>query len=374
MQKIPTIKRARLDPQIPIDYADPTELGRIRAGAVRRVNERFDFILSQVRSYVRDEIKPTGSRQVNSQLRRYSSNAIISMDNHPLLVANETLFDYLFGDEEYQDFTDFLNGLLWATLLSNAFSLANYTRSTRVYIVQWEPNWWFNPYVSQSSERGIKNVITSARYQTTVGTTDRDIAAMVRDIDAESMISTPSYQSSLRTSQRAAFEDMRSLTQGLTGSLAETLRQAVRDGLSQSEIIKKVAKKLIDSDKKGEGGARKRARNLVRNRLNNARREQQRDHVSQLNRDVYADSEFEMRELWFSALMPGRTRRWHAERHGNTYTVEQNEVFYSDPGNRSNCYCNQTPILVYKETGEPVTDTGLLDRMQKQKAVFMQSR
>lgn len=373
MATIPTLKRSKGDPKIPIDYTDPTELGRIRGGAVRQINKRFNVILKNVKAYIRENIKPTGSKTVNSQLTRYYDNGVIGV-NHldkAQYVANETIFDYLFGDTEYDNFKDFLNGLLYATLLSNAFSLSTYSRSYRVTIIQWNTDWWFNDYMDKSLTKGLSDVIQSAKYQSTsniVG--DTDLANTVRNISAETLTNTTSYQSRLRTAEKAAFANMQSLTAGLNDQLAEILRTSVKQGLSQSQIIDKVTKSLIESDKQGEGGARKRARLLVRNRINNARREEGRQTTTQLNNEVYADTEYEMRLLWFSALMPNRTRYWHGSRHGKTYTVKQVEDFYSNPGDRSNCYCHQTNQLVYKATGEPVVESKLFEQMQKQRAIF----
>lgn len=368
------IKRITNDPFIPIDYRDPTELGNIRGAAVRKVNGRFNFIVKNIRAYLRENLKPIGSKQVNAQLMRYMRNSVSSINEHEMLAVNETIFDYLFGDEEYEGWAEFLNGLLYSTLLSNAIALSTYTRQTRILVIPWQDDWWMNDYISRSNEKGLQNTITSSRYQTTQKTTDRETARTIGGLSVETLTSLPGYQSNLKMKQRAAFADMKSLVEGLSSSLSETLRQAVRDGLSQDDIINKVTEKLIESDEKGKGGARKRARNLVRNRLNNARRESARENIKQLNEEVYADSPYEMRQLWFSALMPDRTRRWHGSRHGQIHTIEDDEAFYSRGGNFANCYCSQTAILVWKETGKPVTDTGLLDRMNKQKKLFLSAR
>lgn len=348
------LKRSKGDPLIPSDAKDPTGIGRIRGGAITQLNKRFAFISSQIKSYLLKNLIYADSVAENA------SNG-----------KTGDVFYYVFGDDEYQDFADFVRALLSKTLLGGEMALRYYSPSDRYSEFRWMQDWWMNVYLSRAIDTGLKGVITSAKYQTATSTVDKETASLVAKIDSDQIINSPSYQSEVRTQQRAAFYDTESLTAGLATKLAETLRQAVNDGLGKTEIINKTTESIIESDEKGKGTSLKRARLMVRNRLNNAKRESDRANVDKLNNELYVDSEFEMRLLWFSALMPNRTRKWHGRRHSNIYTTKEVNDFYSEGGDRYNCYCDTTPILVNKKTGERVVDSGLQERMEKQRKDFI---
>jgi hypothetical protein len=73
--------------------------------------------------------------------------------------------------------------------------------------------------------------------------------------------------------------------------------------------------------------------------------------------------------LWLSALKP-TTRRWHADRHGEVYTIQQVREFYAVNANAISCYCTQTEIILDKE-GKPVSQKLIL-RLKKQKEDYFE--
>lgn len=75
--------------------------------------------------------------------------------------------------------------------------------------------------------------------------------------------------------------------------------------------------------------------------------------------------------LWSSALLP-TTRTWHASRHGSTYSSQEVAQFYSERGNRNNCYCSVT-IVPVDEKGEIIktpTTEKVLARMKMQREAW----
>lgn len=69
--------------------------------------------------------------------------------------------------------------------------------------------------------------------------------------------------------------------------------------------------------------------------------------------------------LWTSALLP-TTRPWHASRAGRVYTTEEVRKFYSERGNRYNCFCGQTECLL-DEDGKPMLSDALKSTLAKRR-------
>ena len=76
-----------------------------------------------------------------------------------------------------------------------------------------------------------------------------------------------------------------------------------------------------------------------------------------------------MMMLWVSALIPGRTRKSHAERHGLLYTQKEVNDFYAVNGNAIHCLCSIVSTVV-NEKGEALAKN-LIAKMKKQEESFM---
>ncbi|MFQ3258039.1 MAG: hypothetical protein ACI846_001112 [Pseudoalteromonas distincta] len=90
------------------------------------------------------------------------------------------------------------------------------------------------------------------------------------------------------------------------------------------------------------------------------------------NRDVYDDSDWEVRILWFSALA-SISRVSHVKRHGIVFTTDEVRSFYSNSDNCKNCLCSLSSILVNVKTGE-IVEKPLLERMLAAQKKHLESK
>ena len=153
---------------------------------------------------------------------------------------------------------------------------------------------------------------------------------------------------------------MKNLTDTTRNDLVRILQIGLEDGQSVSDIVKNIVARTDVS--------RSRAYRIVRTEINQSYRTAAMEESIQLNNDIYRDSAFELRSLWFSALS-STTRREHGRRHGRVYTFNQVRKFYNKGANAINCYCSQTQVLVNKETGE-VLQSDLQTQMSRQREMF----
>ena len=162
---------------------------------------------------------------------------------------------------------------------------------------------------------------------------------------------------SLQLVYSRVFNEMKGLSDSMKTDLSETLTRGMASGFGIREITSDIKKRV------NVGFSR--AQRIARTEILQAYRTAQRARTKEINETVYDDSPFIMRQLWFSALA-ATSRPWHVSRHGNVYTQQEVEAFYSERGNSINCLCSQSPVLVERKTGEAVNQD-LIKRMKKQK-------
>ena len=155
------------------------------------------------------------------------------------------------------------------------------------------------------------------------------------------------------------FEVMDGFSGDAAADLGRILYQAVQDGVNPTIVARDIRKRF--------GVHRRRAERIARTEITGALRRSYRDEV----RDAEDKFGFETRIIHYSALIPGRTRRTHAERHGKLFTVQEQSEWYAEAGNAINCLCSQSSVIV--ENGEPVSGKKLLERLDVQRKAFIQS-
>jgi SPP1 gp7 family putative phage head morphogenesis protein len=172
-------------------------------------------------------------------------------------------------------------------------------------------------------------------------------------LDIENIVNTPAFQKRVGLVLQRTFNDM----EKFNGDLSVDLSRVIADGMTRGISPRSVAKSIQDKFDTSHS----RAITIARTEMNEALRSAKQDEVKEVRQELDLD----VRILHQSALLPGRTRRTHAERHGKIYTVEQQEEFYSKDGNSVNCYCSSTEVLV-KPDGT-VYDAGLIAKMKEQR-------
>ena len=155
------------------------------------------------------------------------------------------------------------------------------------------------------------------------------------------------------------FELMDGFSGGALSDLSRILFQAVQDGVNPRIVARDIRRRF--------GVHRRRAERIARTEITMALRRGRWDEA----RDAEDRFGFEVRLIHYSALIPGRTRRTHAARHGRIVTRDEQAEWYSMDANSINCLCSSTEITIVD--GEPVSGKALLERLDKQREAFIGS-
>jgi len=155
-----------------------------------------------------------------------------------------------------------------------------------------------------------------------------------------------------------AFEEMQGFSGQTAKDLGQVLFRAIQDGENPKQTAKTIRERF--------GVSKSRAERIARTEITGALRRGRWDEVRETQKKV-GDT---IRLIHYSALIFGRTRTTHAERHGKIVTVGEQAAWYASNGNAINCLCSQSEVVV-DENGEPIFGKALLDRMAKQKAAFL---
>lgn len=156
------------------------------------------------------------------------------------------------------------------------------------------------------------------------------------------------------------FEEM----QGFAGQTADELRSILFRAVSEGQNPRDTAKLLRERF----GIARRRADRIARTEITGALRRGRWDEA----REAEEQMGLKVAMIHYSALIPGRTRRSHAKRHGKIVTPDEQAQWYSRDGNAINCLCSQTEVTL-DENGEPLFGQKLLERMAKQRDAFLKT-
>lgn len=155
-----------------------------------------------------------------------------------------------------------------------------------------------------------------------------------------------------------AFEQM----EGFAGQTAQDLARVIFEAVQSGENPRQTARTIRERFRVSISRAERIARTEITGAHRRGRWDEARD----------AEEQFGIRVgiLHNSALIPGRTRRTHAQRHGKVFSVEDQAAWYASDGNAVNCLCSNTEITL-DEDGNPIFGEKLLERMAKSRAQFL---
>lgn len=304
-------------------YEDPTKQGARRRRAFAELNRKLSAIRSDLKLLIEKRIEPLATRKASN------------------IFANAQ-YQYTLNPSVMAEINTAINAILRGQYIGGA---ENFNES-----------FWLYDYIRTAYQNGAQDIANTAN----------NITASVGSAELTRQLNEYTGSTLYRAGQlgRAAilgarvFENMKGLTDQTRTDLASTLFQGMEQGLGTIELTKNVMERV------GVSGSR--ATRIVRTEIGQAYRQATRRETDILNDEVYDDSDFEMRMLWFSALT-ATTRRTHGRRHGRTYTTEEVDSFYSKNANAINCYCSQTAVLVDKDTGEVFQDD-LVKQMEAQRS------
>lgn len=350
MSQMKKIRQISAYPVIPRDAADPAnQKGNLKRAQVE-LKKRFERINKAVKSLVADQKYIQSVSAVNSNRMTFwrplefftNSKGELDTRKSNVAIANKTFYSYDVSTERYDSINAFIERLLYNELLESITG-------------QRPSNWFYQSYLSSAYNDAIRDTIQSTKNMADPKVVGDEIAMMVRQLDADAF--NPQQVQSLGLVYSRVFNEMKGLTDSMKVDLSETLTRGMASGLGIRQITQDVAKRV------GVGFSR--AQRISRTEILGAYRTAQRAKTKEINKDIYGNSPFVQKQLWFSALA-ATSRPNHVAKHSEIYTLQEVEAFYAQSGFGVNCLCSQSPILVNRKTGAVVMQD-LIDKMKLQK-------
>lgn len=239
----------------------------------------------------------------------------------------------------------------------NEFQLAQLERQINIVIggplevltASVTPFWWFNRYDEQAYRMGALQ--ESANIQQMLSSLSIAPVALTD----EQLLARPFFSENVSKEIITSYKAI----SGMSDSTSNRLFQTIVNGINGNRSPKQIREEIT----KAFGIASRDAKRIVDteiNRVNNNAR----TAVTQLYRDAFG---IPAAVLHISALL-STTRANHASRHGNVYTPEQQNAWWSRDHNRINCHCSVRTVLL-DENGQ-VIETRLQNRLIKQRPFF----
>lgn len=343
------IRQIKNGPVMPKDAADPAHQKKNLSREQRELKVRFERILTGVRKLVADQANYRIVSAVNKEWKPlvYFTNANGELDTRrsSIAVNKTTYYEYQIDVARYESINEFIERLLYDEILES-------------YTGKMPPNWFFQSYLSKAFNDGVNDTIQDIKNQSTPSLVGDIVSRQIQSLSSGEF--NPQATQSLALVYGRVFNEMKGLTDSMKVDLSETLTRGMADGLGIRAISADVQKRV------GVGFSR--AQRIARTEILGAYRTAQRAKTKEINETVFDDSPYEFKQLWFSALAIS-SRKWHVSRHGQIYTQQEVEEFYSKNGNSINCLCSQSPILVDKKTGKPLIDD-TVKRMDEQRKKY----
>ncbi|AXF52977.1 MAG: hypothetical protein [Caudoviricetes sp.] len=196
-----------------------------------------------------------------------------------------------------------------------------------------EPNLWFwTDFVKPAYERGTAKAIKNIARQSPAYRAER---ATLADV-----ITLEPYQRRLILLRAREFEEMKHLTSSIKADMARILTDGMARGRNPLDIARNLQEQTEIEDY--------RARRIARTEINTALRRARWDEFQ----DAQQEYGLNMKVMHISALGP-TTRRTHAARHGNLYTVEQSRDWFAQGSTSINCRCSTVEVMVDND-GKPL--------------------
>lgn len=264
------------------------------------------------------------------------------------LVVNAVRYEYLIDAQQYNSIDVFIKQLLERELLNGGDNT-------------FLDRWWLSSNLTTAYEDATADALQSAKNISTVEVVGPVISQSIRVMDIEQVKFSAGFLRRVGLVKSRVFNEMKGLTDSSKSDLAETIARGMTGGKGVRAIAKNVKDRLDVSYS--------RALRIARTETLNAYRTASAAETDVINEDIYGDSDYVMRQLWFSALAP-TSRPWHISRHGELFTTKETADFYLERGNAINCLCSQSPILVHRKTGD-IIQIDLVNKLRKQKQAHM---
>jgi uncharacterized protein with gpF-like domain len=212
-------------------------------------------------------------------------------------------------------------------------------------------SFWWSPFDAEASQLGAAQASTNLAAIAPAYAAARSL---------EQIIYSQPYRDRVGVAQVKSYEHWTGLAAESRATLSQIIGRAVVDGKAPRAVRAEIAEALDASKSK----ALSYAQTDITDTLRQARAAEADAAQEQFG--------LALGILWTSALKP-TTRPWHASRHGKVYSTGEVREFYTQRGNRYNCYCGLTEALLDTDGNPILTDT-LKKAMAKEKAAWQKTQ
>ncbi|SMB87975.1 phage putative head morphogenesis protein, SPP1 gp7 family [Pasteurella testudinis DSM 23072] len=313
-------KKANRNPILPRNKADPVGMGRQVKKLFDDIERRYQGIYAALKKLISSKLR---EKTVNAESQR---SAIVCREFTPepmIYFVNAGAADYDMTPEEFAHFTDEVQTILEDWLLDEDSSSA----------------FWADVYLDEAQKQATVSVQSSLAQQS-------ELYALNRPL--HTVIFSEAYMGRLAIAQQLFYESWRGLTAQTKADLVHTISEAVARGTNIRETAEIISKRLDVSMARAKSMAQTEQLSVYRR----AEWAEAREIKDELGLDA--------RILHISALK-NTTRRHHASRHGRIFTVDEQEAWYRQGGNRFNCYC-KSQVVIHGDTPQSTLDTYAKER------------
>lgn len=252
--------------------------------------------------------------QFRSKFKRILSDVRKFIDGVPVnpVTVNQVVYEYLLDENLIDDVDQFINDLIDQILMEGDARTNFLSDASR------------QAYENSTADAiGSLDIVTEGTYPRTY----------------QNIRLTPAFEDRLLYIGTRTFESMKGLTGDMKGQLGRLLLDGMASGENPNRIAARINKNLFGDKKKGTKGNLARAKKIARTEITNAHRKAIRDEDFQANQIGIRTG-----LMHISALIPDRTRKTHAQRHGGIYTRKETEEWYQKDGNGINCFLPDTKV------------------------------
>ena len=212
-------------------------------------------------------------------------------------------------------------------------------------------------YGSESADKPWSASHVTAGYEYGAGQAYANLSglsdAYLMSTTVESIMATPAVVQAIAVAHMQSYEAWNGFSADMRRDLANVIGQGIAQGLNPRIVAEQIAERFAVAESRAMSIAQTEVLGAVRT----AKRLADEDAENRLGMRIGL--------LWTSALK-ATTRATHAARHGNVFTRDEVEAFYSRDGNVFNCFCAQTSVLL-DDNGRPILKKSTVEKMKEEK-------
>jgi len=205
------------------------------------------------------------------------------------------------------------------------------------------PNWWYKGEIEQPYRQGTLEETNHFNqliaFAAILGITGKfDMPA--EKVAPESMVLSRAYREKLQGLYISSFNVVKGLSQKTSSQIFNVINDGLNSNLSRKQIISQIVERYDVS--------KSNAKRIVYTEVNKAYN----DAKSNAAKTISRETGLEAGVIHYSALTP-TTRTTHADRHGNAYSVSDQNEWWDQGANRINCKCSVETVLIDSK-GNPI--------------------